>query len=458
MGEWGALRADSGGGRMHYPPSMDHVPKPAPAAGRGGGGGDRRRRWSECGAWRAVHGEGAAIPPRPGGAGLPRELAGLGPAAQAILGAALDGEVPEGPHGAILADAASAVRRAVELRRERGGRFFIGRGAGGSTAVAAESDVEEVRPWYAGIGDRGLFDHVPYAAYGAVEATGRIYGCIATGVAGYGHVRFGGEGRHYLQVAARDCRAAVESRGEPVVLGILAQDVVVALEPKRGTVREPAGVLVGSQGCVARAPQSLSWLFRPPASFTVAESGIWSVSEMHPALQRSCAYKIYTAAGYRTRFYGRLSGRRADRGADIALLENAFEGAAKAELYAPPAAVEMDAYGGVQVRWDYEEGWEAAAARIEVRDARAGSRQDAAGGGGGRTAAERIEARRRLASAVRSVWTSALDPVARIEVRPARMLEGGGGALLAQGVAGEARRAYEGLVPLLGMQGGVGAA
>lgn len=97
MDEWGALRAD-GGGRMHYPPSMDHVPRPVPAAGR------VDRRPSECGAWRAVHGEGTAIPTRHGGAGLPRELAGLGPAAQSILGAALDGEVPEGPHGAILAD------------------------------------------------------------------------------------------------------------------------------------------------------------------------------------------------------------------------------------------------------------------------------------------------------------------------------------------------------------------
>ena len=113
----------------------------------------------------------------------------------------------------------------------------------------------------------------------------------------------------------------------------------------------------------------------------------------------------------------------------------------------------MDAHGGVQVRWDDGERGSAAAERIEVWGARAGSRQDATGGGGGRTASERIEARRRLASAVRPMSDSALDPVARIEVRPARMLEGGRGALLAQGVAGEARRAYEGLVPLPGARG-----
>lgn len=453
MGKWGGLEPDRGRGRQHYPPSMEG-PVRASAAGRGG---DRRQNppapppeWSECGAWRAVHGTAAAIPASPGKARLPPELAEWNPAALAVLGAALDGRVPGGPHGAILSEAASAVRRAVELRGERSGRFFIGRGAGGRTAVVPESGVHEVRPWYAGIGEYGMFDHVPHAWYNVMEAAGRIYGCIATGVIEYGHAMFGGEGRHYLQTAARDCRAAVESSGRPVVFGILARDVAAALEPRRSPVWEPAEIAVGRRGRVALAPQSLSRLFLSPAAFTIADSGIWSASEMHPALQRSCGWKIYDAAGYNARFYGRLSGGAGDRAADAALLENALEGAAMAEAYAPPAAVEMDAQGRVQVRWSDTDGPDVEAERIEVLGASAASRQPR-GRGMGRSAAVRAEARRRLAAAVRPGMDRAGGPVARIEVRPARMLEGG--ALSRDGVAGEARRAYEGLVPLLGGQG-----
>ena len=455
MDEWGELEADRGEGRLHYPPSMEDSSR-APAGGRAGDGRQRGPpapppEWSECGAWRAVHGAGAAILPPPGKARLPPELEQWDPAALAVLGAALDGEVPEGPHGAILSEAASAVRRAVELRGDRGGRFFIGRGAGGRTAVVPESDAREVRPWYAGIGEYGLFDHVPYATYNVMEAAGMIYGCIATGVVEYGHVMFGGEGRHYLQSAVRDCRAAVESSGDPVMLGILARDATATLEPRRSPVWEPAEIAVGRRGRVALAPQSLSRLFLSPAAFTIAGSGIWSASEMHPALQRSCSYKIYDAAGYNARFYGNLSGGRGERGADVELLENSLEGAAAAEAYAPPAAVEMDVRGGVQVRWSDTAGPGAEAERIEVSDASAASRQPKGLDRGG-SAASRIEARRRLAAAVRPGMDSVRHPVARIEVRPARMLEGG--ALLMEGVAGEARRAYEGLVPLLNARRG----
>ena len=172
---------------------------------------------------------------------------------------------------------------------------------------------------------------------------------------------------------------------------------------------------------------------------------------MHPALQRSCSYKIYDAGGYNARFYGNLSGGECERGADVALLENALEGAAAAEMYAPPAAVEMDARGGVQVRWSDTDGPGAEAERIEVSDASAASRQPKDRDRKG-PAASRIEARRRLAAAVQPGMDSVRHPVARIEVRPARMLEGG--ALLREGVAGEARRAYEGLVPLLNARRG----
>ena len=373
------------------------------------------------------------------------------PAALAVLGAALDGEVPEGPHGAILSDAASAVRRAVELREEHGGRFFIGRGAGGRTAVVPESDVQEVRPWYARIDDDGLSDHVPYARYDAIGAAARIYGCIATGVVEYGHVMFGGEGRNHLRSAMRDCMAAVESSGEPVVFGILAQGAAAALEPRRSAAREPAEIAVGRRGGVALAPWPLSRLFLSPASFTIADSGIWSVSEMHPALQRSCIHEIYFAGGTEggVRSYGRLAGGACDRGTDVALLENALEGAAAAEADGLAAAVEMDAKGGVLVRWRWGE--DGAAERIELRGARTACRRNVPEEGA-ESAAACTEARRRLAAAARPEAHNVGSPVARIEVRPARMLEGG--ELLREGVAGEARRAYEEFVPLLNARRG----
>ena len=346
------------------------------------------------------------------------------------------------------------MRRAVELHGERGGRFFIGRGAGGRTAVVPESDVHEVRPWYARIDDDGLSDHVPYATYDAIGAAARVYGCIATGVVEYGDVMFGGEGRNHLRSAMRDCTAAVESSGEPVVFGILARGAAAALEPRRSAAREPAEIAVGRRGSVALAPQSLSRLFLSPAAFTIADSGIWSASEMHPALQRSCIHEIYIAAGHDARLYGRLAGGTCDRGTDVALLENALEGAAAAEAYAPPAAVEMDARGGVRVRWRRMEPG-GAAERIEVRGGRAACRRRIPGEGTG-SAAARTEARRRLAAAVRPAEGIAGivggRAVARIEVRPARMLEGG--ALSRDGVAGEARRAYERLVPLLNARRG----
>ena len=465
-------------------------------AGAGAGPSEPMRYAAECevllrlgpGPERAARGGPGRARPAPDGP-VPRD-----PGAFSVQRAAKAFGDQAGFLGAILSGASLSVQRAAESSMDRGEDCIVGLDADGGVAAVPQSGARGVHPRLARIANHGQRSRrAPYDPHRWGGAVRRVYGCVASGVVGCGPVRFGSEGRNWIRAALRDGMGAVEMRGRPVVIGCLGQDVATALPQGPGPEGGPADMVAGRRGDLALAPPSLSRLFFPPGSFMLAKSGAWSISDMHPALQRGRVVdSIYMAAGYKVRGYGRLAGGAGRKNADIALLESAFEGAAWASLHAPPSVVDMDESGNVQVQWGDVARPGAGTARVEARpgqEPRAPPVRRPLGGaaeraeerpgrqsvlpehmrGGGRAGASPGQEPPRPPHAPPGSSRAGQSPgarparelrppavqcllgkaVARIEVaHPGRMWENG--ALRARGVASEARSAYDRLAPLLG--------